>query len=71
MRLQPVELDWMRDDEEELLLLPGGAVDCLDDSPVVVGAYFVFGSPAVCGDDLESFGLVFEVLEELFEDASF
>lgn len=55
----------MRDDEEELLLLLEGAFGCLDDSPVVVVACFVFDDPAVNGEVFKSFELAFEVLEEL------
>lgn len=61
--LQPVEFDWIRDEEaeaDELLLLPPEAVvDDFDDSPVVC---FELDGPAVDGDDLESFELVVEVL---------
>lgn len=55
----------MRDDEDDVILLPIGTEDDFGDSPVVVEAYFTVDGPASDGDDLESFGLLFEVLEEL------
>lgn len=53
----------MRDDEDELLLLPEVADDCFDDSPAVDDEYFAFDDPD--GDDLESFVFVVDVLEVL------
>lgn len=53
----------MRDDDE--VLLPDGTDDVFDDSPVVVEYFRVDGPAFDDDDDLESFGLVFEVLEEL------
>jgi hypothetical protein len=67
IRLQPVELDWRRDDV--VLLLPDGRDDDgFEDSPETVDECLRVEGPANddC-DDLESFGLVFEVLEELWE----
>jgi hypothetical protein len=60
-------LDWRRD--EVVLLLPDGRDDDgFDDSPEAVDECLRVEGPASddC-DDLESFGLVFEVLEELGE----
>jgi hypothetical protein len=71
IRLQPVEFDWTRDDDDDELLLPDGRDDeGFDDSPVAVEAVecFKVDGPARDddGDDLESFELAFvEVLEEL------
>lgn len=65
IRLQPVEFDWMSDDDEDEddeLLLPDGADDTFEDSP---DEYFVVDGPAAVGDDFESFVLAVEVLEEL------
>lgn len=69
MRLQPVEFDWMSDDDDEVLLPDWADDEALDDSPVVVVVeYFWVDGPADDGDDLESFELAFEVLEELREN---
>jgi hypothetical protein len=66
IRLQPVEFDWRRD-EVVLLLLDGRDDDGFEDSPDALDECFVVDGPANddC-DDLESFELEFEVLEELF-----
>lgn len=54
----------MRDDDDEALL-PVGTDDTFADSPAVADEYFTIDGPAFDGDDLESFGLVFVVLEKL------
>lgn len=56
----------MRDDDDEILL-PVGTDDTFGDSPMVDEEYFTVDGPAIDGDDLESFGLLFEVLEELLK----
>lgn len=63
IRLQPVEFDWRRDDVV-LLLLDGR--DGFEDSPEALDECLLVEGPASddC-DDLESFELEFEVLEEL------
>lgn len=64
MRLQPVELDWMRVDP--LPLLPDEVDACFDDSPAEFEECFpAFDVPEVDGEDLESFEFVAEVLEVL------
>lgn len=60
----------MRDDEgDELLLLLEG--NDLDESPVDVFECFRLEGPATEDEDLESFVLLFEVLEELLKGKLF
>lgn len=60
----------MRDEDGDELL-PEGSDDCFDESLVDAFECLRFDGPATEGDDLESFVLLFEVLEELLEKNNF